>query len=216
MRKHDFPRFAARLAALSLLAFASGCLFNDGNGSNHGGSDTETLTGVLLSPDGLPAANARVRLVPATYDPSRPAPEIIREAKTDAEGRYAFPKAPSPGSYNLIAAGGEPGQALYRGGLPADSLPDTLSLAKARVFFISLHGTAYQTADSGKAWFPGTDVIVHCDGDTATPLPDVPRGMDAMVIESRAGWRHEFTITRPDDTLAIRADRNGVTAEPYR
>jgi hypothetical protein len=225
MRKPTPPRFpAARAAALLvagstrlaitgvagfLLAFGSGCVFSGGGG----GSDTETLTGVLLSPDGRPAANARVRLVPATYDPSRPAPGLIREAETDAAGRYTFPKAPSAGSYNLIAAVGELG--LFRGDLAAGTLPDTSSLSPARVLIISLHGGIYQPADSGRAWFPGTDVIVQCDGVTATRLPAVPRGMNAMVIESRAGWRHEYTITLPNDSLAIRADSNGVTSVPY-
>lgn len=204
--------FSTRIAIAGvaglLLASGSGCLFSGG------GSDTETLTGVLLSPDGRPAANARLRLVPATYDPSRPAPGLIREAETDAEGRYAFPKAPFAGAFNLLAAAGE--HALYRGGLAADSVPDTASLSPARVLFISLHGEIYQTADSGQAWFPGTDVIVECEGIAATRLPSVPRGMNAMVIESRAGWRHEYTITLPDDSLSIRADSNGVTGAPYR
>ena len=216
MPKPAATRFPVLLAALSLLASGSGCLFSD---SGHGGSDTETLTGVLLAPDGRPAANARVRLVPAAYDPVRPAPGHVREARTDAGGRYGFPKAPSDGRYNLIAADAQDDHALYRGGLPADTLPDTLRLSAAWVLYISLHGDVYQAADSGKAWFPGTDILVHCDGDAATRLPGVPRGMEAMVIESRAGWRHEFTRAQPgnslEDSLAIHADSNRVTIQPY-
>lgn len=191
---------------LATLLF-SGCL------SDHGGSDTETLLPVLLTADGRPAAGVQVKLVPEDYDPSRPTPSAIRSALTDAKGRYAFP-AGIAGAYNLLAAGAGD-QALFLAGVAADSLPDTLSLDRARVLFVSLHGDGYTRADSGKAWFPGSDLFVRCDGDTATKLEKVPRGLDGMVIESRAGWRHEYEITNPGDSLVIKADRFGVQCDPY-
>lgn len=191
------------LAALLLL----GCL------SDHGGSDTETLLPVLLAADGAPAAGARVRLVPADYDPSQPRPASIRTATADAQGRYAFPSGLT-GAYNLIASG-DGDEAVFLAGVAASSLPDTLSLETARVVFVSLHGDGYTQADSGKAWFPGSDIFVRCEVDTATKLERLPRGLDGMVIESRAGWRHEYQITNPADSLVIKADRFGVQCNPY-
>jgi hypothetical protein len=162
----------------------------------------------------------KVKLVPAAYDPSLPAPAQVRVATTDAEGRYAFPKA-SGGVYNLLARGaagayGESGgTGVYVRGLAADSLPAILSLAKARVFFISLHDDAYTQADSGRAWFPGTDLLVRCEGITATKVESLPAGLDSLVLQSRAGWRHDYRVTVPGDSLSIMANRQGVTAMPY-
>lgn len=195
------------LVPLALLP--AGCI------SDGGGSDTETLTGVLRTAEGQPAANARVKLIPAAYDPSKPEPGLIRTAYTDAKGAYRFEKAPAAGAFNLLAVAATPGAAAFEEGLAADSVPDTLTLSKARVVFLSLHNETYATADSGKAWFPGTDVFVRCEGVTATKLETVPRGMDKMVIESRAGWRHDYQITNPADSLAIHADRNQVRCDAY-
>lgn len=216
MRKPPSHRLASLLLAFAALLAAvamEGCLAD-------GGSDTETLTGQLLGPDGSPAAGVRVKLVPAGYDPSRPAPERVRAATTDAEGRYALPSAHG-GSYNLLAAdaagsyGYSGGVGVYVRGLPGDSVPESLTLAKARVFLITLHGDDYAPADSGRAWFPGTDLLVRCDGVTATRVESLPAGLDSLVLESRAGWRHDYRVTVPGDSLDIRATRQGVTASPY-
>lgn len=209
-RPRGYPRLLAAAAPLALLL---GCL------AGGGGSDTETLTGRLLAPDGRPAPGVEVTLVPEAYDPSRPDPERVRTAITDAEGRYAFPKA-AGGTYNLVAreapgAYGFPGGAgAFAGGLAGDSLPGALTLGKARVFYISLHDDAYTAADSGTAWFPGTDILVRCDGGTATPVGSLPAGLDSLVLESRAGWRHGIRVDQPGDSLDIAADRRGVRVSP--
>ena len=198
------------LAALVLLALSLlGCV------ADGGGSDTETLTGLLLTAEGKPAVNAQVKLIPATYDPSKPQPGLVRSVRTDAKGAYRFPKAPAAGTFNLLAVGATPDAAVFEQGLAADSVPDTLSLAKARVFYISLHGDTYAEADSGKAWFPGTDVFIRCEGVAPTKVESVARGMDEMILESRAGWRHDYEVTNPADTLAIRANRLEVRCDAY-
>lgn len=217
--REAFPRLfkAIHLAPITgwLLsgALLLGCL------TQGGGSDTETLTGRILSPDGLPAADVEVRLMPAAYDPSRPEPGRVRTARTDARGRYAVPMA-SAGTYNLViqAAPGTYGYAggagAFVGGLPGDSVPDALTLAKARVFYISLHDDAYTPADSGTAWFPGTDILVRCDGVTATRVESLPAGLESLVLQSLAGWRHDYRVTLPGDSLDISATRQGVTVTP--
>lgn len=208
MRKSNLKRIIlASLVPLALLL--AGCV------SDGGGSDTETLTGLLRTADGQPAANAKVKLIPTAYDPSKPEPGLIRTVYTDAKGAYRFDRSPAAGSFNLLAVGASSDAAAFEAGLPADSVPATLTLSKARVVFLSLHNETYATADSGKAWFPGTDVFIRCEGVTATKLETVPRGMDNMVIESRAGWRHDYRITNPADSLAIHADRNQVRCDAY-
>lgn len=219
MRPDPFHSRAARATAPKLilaawsLALLFGCL------TQGGGSDTETLTGRILAPDGLPAAGVEVRLVPEAYDPSRPEPGKVRAALTDAEGRYSVPKT-SAGNYNLIvreapgAYGLAGGAGVFAEGLPADSVPAVLTLAKARVFYISLHDDAYTPADSGTAWFPGTDILVRCDGVTATRVESLPAGLESLVLQSLAGWRHDYRVTLPGDSLDISANRQGVTVTP--
>ena len=201
------------LLAVIPVALLLGCL------TQGGGSDTETLTGRLLAPDGLPAAGVEVTLVPTAYDPSRPEPGQVRTATTDAQGSYSFQSA-ATGTYNLVvreAPGtyGYPGGAsVFAGGLAADSVPVSLTLAKARVFYISLHDDAYTPADSGTAWFPGTDILVRCEGVTATKVESLPAGLDNLVLQSLAGWRHDIRVTQPGDSLNISANRQGVTVSP--
>ena len=60
------------LAASGLLIAA--CIFEEDKVSRGGGSDTETLTGIVATPGGLPSARTGVKLIPAGYDPSHPDP----------------------------------------------------------------------------------------------------------------------------------------------
>lgn len=182
-----------------------------------GGSDTETLTGRILKPDGTPSAGTEVKLIPGDYDPAHPDSALIRSTRTDAAGRYSFLTAPVAGSYNLLASDssdGPAGLAVFAPALTADSLPKTLSLAKARVFYITLHRIDYPIADSGKAYFPGTDILIRCQGVAATRLNGVPLGLDRIILESRAGWRHDYQVTVPGDSLNIKANQDSVTVTP--
>ena len=206
-------RRAMFVVLLVLGASLFGCL------AQGGGSDTETLTGRILAPDGRPAAGVEVTLLPSAYDPSRPEPSQVRIATTDAQGGYAFPRA-AAGTYNLLvreppgAFGFAGGAGVFAEGLPADSLPATLTLAKARIFYISLHDDAYSPADSGTAWFPGTDILARCEGVTATRVESLPAGLDDLVLRSRAGWRHDVRVTQPGDSLDISANPQGVAIRP--
>lgn len=205
------PALAAALLLAIFPALFQGCM------PEGGGSDTETLTGILRTADGIPAAGARVKLIPEWYDPSRPNPDHIRSTVTDAQGRYRLRVTPGveTGTFNLLAISADSSQGIFQSGLASNALPSALTMEESRVFFISLHGDSYTQADSGKAWFPGTDLFVRCDGDTATKLNSVPRGISDMVLESRAGWRHEYTVTNPGDSLLIRANRFEVQCLPY-
>jgi hypothetical protein len=199
--------------AIVLLLLAWGCV------SDGGGSDTETLTALILREDGSPAADAEVKLVPADYNPVDSAPERILTVRADSLGRFRIPDPPA-GNYNLLAtaSGGAQApadEAAFSERVTAGNLPDTLRLARARVLFISVHGDTYAAVDSGKAWFPGTDLFVRCDGTGVTVLERVPRTLGSMVIESLAGWRHEFELTTPGDSLVIWATRERVYSEPY-
>lgn len=209
-RKSHLRRFAPCLV-LILACLSGGCL-KDG-----GGSDTETLTGLLHTADGKPAAGAQVKLVPSAYNPSLSAPSMIRSAFTDSKGRYRLPRMRKTGggSYNLIAIADGIEEAAFVDSLWSDSVPAVLTLERSRVFFISLHGETYQTSDSGKAWFPGTDFFVRCEAAAGGKLDKVPKGISELVIESKAGWRQDYVVTNPQDSLVIRATRLEVQCQPY-
>jgi hypothetical protein len=208
MRAPSRSRFSALAAAAAALLSLSGCMFQ----AVQGGSDTETFTGLLLTPEGKPAAGARVRLIPSDYDPTRPDSARIRVAVTDRRGRYTFPRTESAGSYNLLAAGNKAG-ALFREALSPDSLPDTLRLDTARVIRLGMYEDSFYTYEPGQAWFPGTDILVRCEADSAMVMDLVPRNLNNLVLEGSHGWRHDYTIEIPGDSLSIQANRFEVKCD---
>lgn len=208
--------FRFRIFALALAAAAAalpslpGCTSES---SLQGGTDTETLTGLMLTAQGNPAAGARVKLIPSGYDPSRPDTAKIRVAVTDPGGRYTFPKAKDAGSFNLLATGSA-GDAVFLEALPGDSVPDTLRLGTARMFYVATYGDSYDY-QPGMAWFPGTDLLVRCGTDSSVTMKGVPGNLNYLVIKGDAGWRHEFTVQVPGDTLVIGATQFAIDAHPY-
>jgi hypothetical protein len=196
-------------AAAAFLAF-SGCT---PEATAQGGSDTETLTGILLTPEGKPAVGARVKLIPSNYDPSHPDTSRIRVVVTNPLGRYTFPKIRAAGSYNLLAAG-MTGDAAFLPSLSADSVPDTVRLQPPHVIFLSMTGATYNY-DPTQAWFPGTDLFVRCENDSAIAWKGLPQSLRSMVFESSAGWRHDYTFYIPNDSLIITASEYGVDCYPY-
>jgi hypothetical protein len=196
-------------AAVGALWALSGCTPE----ATQGGSDTETLSGVLLTSGGMPAAGAQVKLVPSTYDPSQPDPSLIRFTYTNPQGRYTFPKSRAAGSYNLLAAGQTEG-AAFIATLSADSVPDTLSLEPTRVIFLSMFGSASYAYDPGMAWFPGTDFLFRCETEAAIAMKGLPRSLNSLVLKSTAGWRHDYTFHVPGDTLVINASKYGIECYP--
>lgn len=200
--------FSSCLLSACLL---SACLFQEG-----GGSDTETLTGSVSDPAGAPAARTAVKLIPADYDPSRPDASRIRRALTDGAGRFSFGNLEKGKTYNVIA--GKPAEnawAYADGALPGGN-PHALTLTQAKVFLFGLHAEGYQKADSGIAYFPGTDILTRCDGISFSKVDSVPDGALRFVVESRAGWAHDTTLASASvvDTAKIIATRDGVVLNP--
>lgn len=178
-----------------------------------GGSDTETLTGKVAHRDGLPAAGIPVKLLPANYDPSQPDLSMIRNSMTDSNGVYRFDSVDSLRQWNIIA-GDRPRQAwaMARNLRVGNQAPMVLNPGK--VFLVSLHASTYAATDSGIAYFPGTDILTRCDVRSVSAIDSVPSEALRFVVESRAGWKHDTTLTVILDTARIRADRNRITITP--
>jgi hypothetical protein len=197
---------------LGLAMIAASCM------PEGGGSDTETLTpaltGTVSLRSGAPAAGALVKLVPSGFDPARPDDAPIRRTLADASGKYLFADLDTGKTYNVIA--GKPGDKAWAfvGEVRAGGAETDLFLDPAKVFLISLHAEAYTRADSGVAFFPGTDILARCDGITVSAIDSVPAGVLRLVVESRAGWKHDTTLVSVNDTAKVRADRDGIIYTP--
>jgi hypothetical protein len=202
-----------RAIALAALALAA-CLFSPERTAKGGGSDTETLTGIVSGADGTPAARVRVKLIPADYDPGKPDTSLIRHAVTDSSGAFRFERVDTGTAWNLIAGdASRKAWALARGVRPGPgSRPMKLALAK--VFLFSLHSPTYNYQDSGIAWFPGTDILAHCNGITETEVDSVPAGALRFIVESRAGWKHDTTLAQVADTAKVQAGKDGIIYTP--
>ncbi|MDQ3001495.1 MAG: hypothetical protein M3Y08_09560 [Fibrobacterota bacterium] len=210
------PPGLAHIFALCLsLSTVSCVLFPDDDKTvQGGGSDTETLTGLVSTPTGLPSARTLVKLFPADYDPSRPDTTRIHRAMTDDSGHFRFEKLEKAKAYNVIAGNaGEKSWALASG-LTAGPERKTLSLTLAKVFLFSLHSDAYTFQDSGIAYFPGTDIFTRCNSVTASVVDSVPLGALRFVVESRAGWKHETTVISVKDTTEVVASKDGLILYP--
>jgi hypothetical protein len=199
-------------AFLAALALAACLAANDG-----GGSDTEALTGIVTDDMGMAAAGARVKLLPSDYDPSQPAAGAIRTVVTDAEGRFRFEAVDTGRTWNVIAGGGASGGSsrsswAFARGLKPGGAARPLALSLAKVFRFKLHSADYSDTDSGIAYFPGTDILARCEGATATIVDSVPPGALRFVVESRAGWKHDTTLTSVSDSVAVLASKDGITA----
>lgn len=177
-----------------------------------GGSDTETLTGMVATLDGLPAAGVPVKLLPSAYDPSRPDTSLIRRALTDGQGFYRFEKVDTARLWNVIAGDtSNRAWALARDLRPGS--PASLILSPAKVLLVTLHVSGYATSDSGIAYFPGTDILARCDGRSVSKVDSVPAAARRLVIESRAGWKYDTTLA-PGDTARVKADRYQILIAP--
>lgn len=178
-----------------------------------GGSDTETLTGLVSGTDGSPQAGIPVKLLPASYDPSHPVPALIRRALTDATGKFSFDKVDTALAWNVIAGDTARKAWALSGGLRPGH-PASLTLAEAKVLLVILHVSGYTTADSGIADFPGTDILTRCNGQSESAVDSVPAGALRFVVESRAGWKYDTTLAIAADTARVKADRNQILILP--
>jgi hypothetical protein len=194
-------------AILGMALIAAACM-------QGGGSDTETITGSVSLRSGAPAAGAVVKLIPSGYDPARPDATPIRKAIVDASGTFRFGDLDAGGTFNVIA--GKPGDKTwaFAGQVKAGGAGTDLFLDPAKVFLITLHSEDYTRADSGVAFFPGTDILARCDGISVSAIDSVPAGVLRLVVESRAGWKHDTTLVSIGDTAQVSADRNGIVYTP--
>jgi hypothetical protein len=190
-----------------ILGFVLGACIGD----HGGGSDTETLTGTVLSSGGTPLAGARVKLFPSDHDPRQPA-AAPRIALTDAAGGFRFQDMPPAARYNLLA-GDAPNGWAFAESLRVDTGSHTLTLASPRTFLVTLLGDVYPSRDTGWVSFPGTDILAHCDGVAATRIDSIPHGVRRIVVESNAGWSHDTVLVNIGDTLRIEANRQGVICQ---
>jgi hypothetical protein len=117
-------------------------------------------------------------------------------------------------SWNLIA--GESGLKAwaFAGEVRSGDPPGTLILSAPKVFLVSLHTSDYAATDSGVAYFPGTDIFTHCDAISVSRLDSVPAGATRIVVESRAGWKHDTTLVSVTDTAKVVADSAGIRIAP--
>jgi hypothetical protein len=206
--------FFARAAAV-LALMCSGCdmPFDATKSVAGGGSDTETLTG-LVALDGKPAVRVTVKLIPADYDPSRPDSASIRRAVTDDSGLFKFEKLDTAKAYNVIAGDPPRKSWAFASAVKAGAGRKALSLALAKVFAFSMHADNYQPADSGIAYFPGTDILTHCNGLTPSLIDSVPSGALHFIVASKAGWSHDTTLVSVGDTAKVSAAKSGLTFLP--
>ena len=144
-----------------------------------GGSQTETLTGQVLSDAGVPLPGIRVELLPSGYDPSQPGGADIRTIDTDDSGRFAFDSLDTADFYNVIAGAPALRQWAYAESLQTRPDPRPIALSLASTFLITLHKDgAYSPTDSGIAYFPGTDILARCDGRTTAQVDSIPYGLE--------------------------------------
>ncbi len=204
------------LLILAFPLFAAACLFENDKTAFGGGSDTETLTGVVASGDGSVAAHTLVKLIPADYDPSHPDTTLIRHTLTDAAGLFRFDKLDKDKEYNVIAGTAARKTWAYAPGLRTGQDRKSLSLSLAKVFLFSLHSQDYIQSDSGIAFFPGTDILTRCDGISLSKVDSVPMGALRLVVQSRAGWIHDTTLAYAavKDTAKVIATKSSLILYP--
>jgi hypothetical protein len=179
-----------------------------------GGSDTETLTGFVNGADGSPLPGVPVKLLPAAYDPSHPDPTLIRRVLTDATGKFSFAQVDTALSWNVIAGDSASKAWALAQGLRPGPMPTPLTLSLGKVFLVNLHSSGYGRGDSGIAYFPGTDILTHCNGITSSLVDSVPSGANRIIVESRAGWTHDTTLAILADTVRVLADRIRINIMP--
>lgn len=205
--------FMFRVFCLIALVFGLNHCSND-SVADGGGSDTETISGLVILKSGMVASNAVVKLIPKDYNPSHFEPSVIRKTITDSLGRFQFNQLKTTDSFNLIATVPNQNHWAFEANQVAGVHGLNLSLKIPAVFLISLEYPTYARKDSGLAYFPGTDILTRCNGVSPSNIDSIPIGLNHIVVESRAGWRHDTTLMYAQDTLRLRADSNGLYWNP--
>lgn len=175
-----------------------------------GGSDTTTLSGTVQAVDGSPAPGARLKLFPAGYSPADPGAEPPLRAESDGSGRFAFRGLETGRRYTLLSSGGD-GTWAFADSLSAGEQAGAFRLAPARVFYVSVYDSAFETRDSGIAYFPGTDILARCGAGGDVEIDSIPAGLRRVVVEGPDGWKHDSVLAEAQDTLYVKADPASMT-----
>ncbi len=178
-------RALSGLAALSIL-YAVGC---SGTAKVAGGGtedvNARTVVGRIVSPDGFPAGQADVFLIPQGYDPVAPdsGSRSIERDTTDSKGRYVL-HAPDTGIYNIQAVDEATGSRLFVQSIHVTGPSDTLSndtLHPAGAVRVILPDTL--DFANGYLFIPGTNVFVLLNGKAAVAVIDsVPSGKIPSIL----------------------------------
>ncbi len=187
-----------------------------------GGSDSETITGLVTLPNGKVAALSEVKLIPSDYDPSHPDEKLITKVISDSMGKFTFNTIDKNKDYNIIVKKlNSENKSQYLWGLEMKvkgslngNKAIALQLSNSKVFLFSMHSDVYARADSGIAYFPGTDILTRCDGIVESPIDSVPSGALRFKVISRAGWQYDTTLTSALDTTKVLASRNELKLLP--
>ncbi len=217
-----FSNFHGTWVFFYCLIFISGTFLTHCNFQDGGGSDAETITGIVTLPSGKAAALTEVKLIPSDYDPSQPGINLITKTISDSNGNFSFKAFDKNKEYNIIVkklnldGGGHylSAQQMKIKGSNNGKTLFKIQLATSKVFLFSMHGDVYAPADSGIAYFPGTDILTHCNGIDESPIDSVPAGALRFKIVSRAGWQYDTTLTSVFDTTRVSASKSSIKLLP--
>ena len=101
-----------------------------------------------------------------------------------------------------------------RGLLPALSLLSLACMSTPVDDNLAQGGGSDSETLTGIAFFPGTDILAHCDAIKAATVDSVPLGLLRFVVQSRAGWQHDTTLSAARDTTKVSASKNTLILLP--
>jgi Concanavalin A-like lectin/glucanases superfamily/Domain of unknown function (DUF2341) len=173
-------------------------------------SENARVTGIITDTAGIPAAGARVLLIPSAFDPSR---EVLSQSAfgdtTRANGAYAFDGI-APGTYNIEAADPVHGTSLLITGIAVvkkDSLsmaPDTLRKPGTVII-----GVAAGDSAGGSVVITGTTRFRNLAAFAqSVTLDSVPHGTIPSIVLEPSGGTTPVLLGKnvrivPSDTVYI-------------
>jgi hypothetical protein len=204
---------AVSCALLFCVLLFFGCANIAGTAGGGGGSEVE-IAGMLYGPDGMPAAQAVVTILPANFDPLlQGSPAANMTDTTSANGTYRF-KGIDTGSYTISALNAEAGLAALIQGIHAkDSFiiiaADTLQKTGA----IRAAVPDSLAVSSGYLYIPGTLISASMtNANGSVVLGQVPAGTNPAVIYTVPSFsagrvlRYNIPVAPGDTTLIAKLD----------